>query len=101
MFHFLPYFFLKSIKMPTRNEMFQALSADYPNIPSDMLQLLIDLYEKDKDWVEERIKIEKKKCKGRIPPPKTQLTLEDMEMFSEKMKEIPQGYGEVVKSDDA
>lgn len=86
--------------MPTRKDFYEGLKMDYPNLPDDMIHLVIDMYEKDHDWIEQRIKEEKKKHKGKIPLPKTQLTLSEMETLHEKMKLIPEGRGEIIHAEE-
>lgn len=77
--------------MPTsRKELFESIKVDYPNIPDDFLNTFLDVYEKDKDYIEYKIRQEKKKHK-RIPEPRSQMTLEEIEKLHEKFKDVPQG----------
>lgn len=78
--------------MVSRKELYENIKIDYPNIPNDMIFLLLDLYTNDKDWLDSKIKEEKRKNKYTCPPkPKTQLSLEEVEKLNEKFKDIPQG----------
>lgn len=77
-----------------KKQMIESIKCDYPALHSDIIKALVDVYEDDKDWVEDRIKQEKKKHgKGPIPPPKNNLTLDELELLHEKIKQIPQGKG--------
>lgn len=64
--------------MPNRQEMHAAIKSDYPQIFDDMIDLVLDLYEKNPTYIEDLIKQEKKKNK-RVPQPKRQLNLEEFE----------------------
>jgi len=77
--------------MVTRREMFEGIKADYPTMPDEFITTFLDMYEKDREWIENRIKTCKKEHKGKIPEPKSQLTLEEMERLGEKFKDTPQG----------
>lgn len=80
--------------MVNRKDLYENIKMDYPNLPDDMVYLLIDTYNKDKEWLDSKIKDEKRKNKYTCPPkPKTQLTLSDIETLNEKMKNIPEGKG--------
>lgn len=72
------YFFSVFHKMPTKSDMKKAVMQDYPHLPTEMIDLVLDLYESDPDYIERLCKEEKKKMK-RVPTPKTQLTLEEFE----------------------
>jgi len=88
-----------------KKEMKEAIHADYPNMPSEFLDVFLDMYEKDKEWIEDRIK-QQKKIHKKVPEPKVQLTLEELDRLTEKFKaENPQAKawvetGEEFKSND-
>ena len=83
--------------MPTRKEMFEAIVADYPTLPHEFINTLLDLHEKDHDYLETIIKEQRKKFK-RVPEPKTQLSLEEMERIQKKIDELPKGSITVEKA---
>ena len=74
--------------MPSRSElMYDAIQRDYPNLPPDFINLVLDMHEKDPEWIESIIKEEKKKTKSnRAPPPKTQITVAELDELNEKWK---------------
>jgi hypothetical protein len=66
----------------TKARWLEQMASDYPNTPKDMLLTILDLYQSDKEWVEEKIKHIKKSCKGPVQI-KNKLTLEEMERLQE------------------
>lgn len=79
-----------------KKEMKEAIQLDYPNMPEQFIDLFLDVYEKDPDFIQERIKHEKKIHK-KVPDPKVQLTLEELDKLTEKFnKENPEGKAWVV-----
>ena len=72
---------------PTRDEMQRSIQLDYPNMPPDFIALVLDMWEKDPLYVQNIIAQEKKKQKLKhAPPPKTQLTVKELEELNEKFK---------------
>lgn len=67
--------------MPSnRADLMKAIKQDYPTMPDFMIETVLDVYEKDPDYIENWIKEEKKRLKTNRPPqPKTQLTIEEFE----------------------
>ena len=73
--------------MPTRREMYEAIKRDYGNaLLDDHINLVLDMYEKNPEYIEQLCKEEKKKHK-RVPEPKTRLTLEELEAINKKFEE--------------
>lgn len=73
--------------MPTRKEMFEAIKADYgAALLDEHINLVLDLYEKNPEFIERLCKEEKKKCK-RVPEPKTRLTVEELDALNQKFIE--------------
>lgn len=71
---------------PTRSELFKSIKEDYPSVLDDMINMVLDLYETNPDFIEQICKEEKKKTKGRIPKVKTQLTFEEFEKLNSQME---------------
>ena len=76
--------------MPSRKEIFDSIVADYPTLPHEFIHTLLDLHEKEPEYLEKIIKEQRKKHK-RVPEPKTQLSLEEMERIQKKIDELPKG----------
>lgn len=74
--------------MPSKKDMMAAIKQDYPNLPDDYVELVLDVYEKDAEYIERLCKQMKKESKHKgIPPVKTQLTLDELDRLSQKHKE--------------
>lgn len=77
--------------MPSnRSEMMKAIQSDYPLMPDFLIDLVLDVYEKNPQYIEDWIKEEKKRTKMKHPPaPKHTFTLEDLErLHAAKTPEI-------------
>lgn len=73
--------------MPTRAEMILAIKSDFPHLPDDWIELVLDVHEKNPDFIQDICKEEKKKNKGRLPSIKTQLNIEEFERIHSKLKQ--------------
>lgn len=71
--------------MPSKKEMIDAIKSDYPQMPIDMIHLVLDLNEKDEKFISDVIKEEKKKSKG-IPKVKRQMNIEELDILTQKFK---------------
>lgn len=71
--------------MPVRSEMRKAVAEDYPHLPMDFIDLVLDLHETDPEYIERLCKEEKKRTGSkRAPEPKRQLTVEEFEALFHK-----------------
>lgn len=73
--------------MPNRKEMFAAIKSDYSHVPDEFINIILDLHEQNSGYIEDIIKEEKRKNKGKIPAVKRQLSLEEYERIHAKFKE--------------
>ena len=74
--------------MPSRQEMYAAIKRDYGGIVlDDHINLVLDMYEQDTEFIERLCKEEKKKHKRAAPEPKTRLTMEDFEKIQQKFQQ--------------
>ena len=74
--------------MPSRSEMYAAIKRDYGGtVLDDHINLVLDMYEQDTEFIERLCKEEKKKHKRAAPEPKTRLTLEDFEQIQKRFQE--------------
>ena len=66
------------------------IQAEYPTLPPYFIEMVVDLYEKDKKFLDSIIREEVKKNKGKGPvKPKTQLTIEEFERLNQSaMKQL-------------
>lgn len=78
--------------MVSRKEMYEAIRADYGStIPDEWIQLVLDMYEKQPEYIERLCKDLKKEAKGKsAPPPKTRLTIDEIEHLNKKAEETQQ-----------
>ena len=85
--------------MPSRKEMYDAIRSDYGStIPDEWIQLVLDMYEKQPEYIERLCKDLKKEAKGvdkgrlrqGAPLPKTRLTIEEIEQLNKKAEEVQQ-----------
>lgn len=85
--------------MPTRAELFQAIKQDYPHLFDYMINLVLDLHEKNPDYIEMLIKNEKKSSKTKgAPKVKSGLSIEELDRLNAKFKEQE---AEILKSSSA
>lgn len=77
--------------MVSKKEMFEAIKVDYPQMPNEMIETVLELNEKDSKFIEDVIKAERKKYKT-IPKVKRQMDINDLDVltsiFKEKEKDI-------------
>lgn len=86
--------------MPSRDQIFSAIMRDYPTILPEFVSTFLDMVEKDPDYIEGIIK-ERRKKEKRVPEPKNQLTVDEVERLQAKMKELPQGTITVTKHEES
>ena len=68
--------------------MIESVKTDYPHMPIDFINLVLELHEKDPEYIEGLIKAEKQKLKAkRAPEPKVRLTVEELDELNEKFLE--------------
>ena len=78
--------------MPSRQEMIEAVRQDYPNLPFDMIDIVLEMHEKNPEYVEALIKAEKQRLKSkRAPEPKVRLTASELDELNEKFLESIKG----------
>lgn len=84
-----------TIDAKTKQRWREQIIAEYPNLHGDMVDSLLDVYDKDKDWLDDQIKVLKKEHKGRLET-KNQLTLDELERLNAiglaKVQEINEWY---------
>ena len=74
--------------MPSRSEMYAAIKRDYGGtVLDDHINLVLDMWEQDTEFIERLCKEEKKKHKRAHPEPKTRLTMEDFEQIQKRFQE--------------
>ena len=77
-----------------KQELIDAVRQDYPQLPADFITLLLEIHEKDPDYVEGLIKSEKNRLKTKRPPePKTRLTAQEMDELNAKFQETQAALG--------
>ena len=73
--------------MPSRAEMIEAVRQDYPNLPLDFIDLVLELHEKNPEYIEGLIKAEQKRLKAKRVEPKNRMSVQELEQLNEKFIE--------------
>lgn len=78
--------------MPNRKDMFLAIKNDYGEaLLDDHINLVLDLYEQNPDYIERLCKdLRKQHKKGTFIEPKTRLTVQELDALNQKFKEDEQ-----------
>lgn len=72
-----------SISDACKKRWMEQIEDDYPNLPQEMISTILDLYQSDKQFIEDKIKELKKEKKGKTLEIKNKLSLEEMEKLYE------------------
>lgn len=77
---------MPNLTKQTRERWAEQMQSEYPHLPTDFIALVLDLYDNDKDFLDQFVKEEKKKNKGKPLEAKKQLTVDELERLGEISK---------------